>query len=54
MTFDPYQQSIVIKALNDMRNDMINEKRPTDSVDEVLLLAIDSPIKKVKCRDEGR
>ena len=45
---------VVINALNEMRNDLIGEERPTDIVDEVLLKAIDAPTKKVrgKSREE--
>ena len=45
---------MVINALNDMRNDLIGEERPTDIVDEVLLKAIDAPTRKVrgKAREE--
>ena len=52
LTLDQYQHSVVINALNDMRNDLIEEKRPTDIVDEVLIKAIDAPSKKVKCKDD--
>ena len=55
MAFDKYEQGVVINALNQMRNDLIEEERPTDFVDEVLLKAIDAPTKKVKCKcDEAR
>ena len=55
LTLDKYEHGIVINALNEMRNDFIEEERPTDIVDEVLLKAIDAPAKKVRCRcDEAR
>lgn len=41
-------------TLSIMRNDLLEEERPTDIVDEVLLKAIDAPTRKVKCRDEAR
>lgn len=46
MTLDRYEHGVVINALNEMRNDLIEEERPTDIVDEVLLKAIDAPTKK--------
>ena len=51
---DKYEHGVVINALNEMRNDLIGEERPTDIVDEVLLKAIDAPTKKVrgKSREE--
>ena len=54
MELDRYEHGVVINALNDMRNDLIGEDRPTDIVDELLLKTIDAPTKKVKSRDEAR
>ena len=50
LTIDKYEQGILINALNDLRNDLIGDKRPTDAVDDVLLKAIDAPTKKEKLR----
>lgn len=50
LTLDHYEQNLIIKALNEMRSDLIGERRPTDMVDGVMLKAIDAPIKKVKSR----
>lgn len=54
LTLDSYQYGVVIHALNELRNDLIHEQRPTDIVDEVLVKTIDAPSKsrKGKCRDE--
>ena len=54
LELDKYEHGVVINALNDMRNDLIGEERPTDIVDEVLVKTIDAPSKsrKGKCRDE--
>lgn len=54
LLMDQCEQGVVINALNEMRNDMIKENRPTDIVEDVLLKAIDAPKKKVRCRDEAR
>ncbi len=54
LTLDRYEHGVVVNALNELRNDLLEEQRSTDIVDEVLLKAIDAPIKKVKCRDEAR
>ena len=48
LTLTSLEHSMVIRALNDMRNDLIGEKHSTDIVDEVLLKAIDAPSKKVR------
>ena len=55
LTLDKYEYGVVINALNDMRKDLIGEKRTTDVVDDLLLKTIDAPTKKVKCKcDEAR
>ena len=54
LTLDRYEHGFVINALNEMRNDLLEEERPTDIVDEVLLKVIDAPTKKEKRRDEAR
>ena len=55
LTLDRYEHGVVVNALNEMRNDRLEEERPTDIVDEVLLKVIDAPAKKVRCRsDEER
>ena len=48
LTLDKYEHGVVVNALNEMRNDLLEEQRSTDVVDEVLLKAIDAPTKKVK------
>ena len=54
LTLDKYEHGVVVNALNEMRNDLLEEQRSTDIVDEVLLKAIDAPKKKVRGRDEAR
>lgn len=54
LTLDRYEHGVVINALNEMRNDLLEEERPTDFLDEVLLKVIDAPTKKEKRRDEAR
>lgn len=54
LKLDRYEHGVVINALNEMRNGLIGEERPTDIVDEILLKAIDSPVKKVRRRDAAR
>lgn len=51
VTLDEYEHGVVINALNDFRNDLIEQDRPTDIVDEVLLKTIDAPVKKSRRRD---
>ncbi len=56
LTLDDYEYGVVVNALNEFRNDLIKDDRPTDAVDELLLKAIDAPTKKQKKRniDEAR
>ena len=54
LTLDRYEHGVAINALNEMRNDLLEEERPTDILDEVLLKVIDAPTKKEKRRDEAR
>ena len=54
LELDRYEHGVVINALNEMRNDLIGESRPTDIVDELLLKTIDAPTKKGKIRNEAR
>ena len=46
LELDKYQLGIIINALNDLRNKLIQEQRETDAVDEVLLKALDETKKK--------
>ena len=52
ITLDPYEQGFIITALNDKRNEMLKDKKPTDIADDVLLKVIDAPSKKVRVRDD--
>ena len=52
LTLDPYEHGIMIRALNELRNDLLEDKR--DPVEDVLLKTIESPPRKGKRRDEAR
>lgn len=58
LTLDSYEHGIMIRALNELRNDMLEEQRDPGPVEEdVLLKTIDAPAqkdKKAKRRDEAR
>ena len=56
ITLDGYENGVMVNALNELRNDLIEEQRPTDAVDDLLLKTIDAPTKKQKRRshDETR
>ncbi len=46
LELDKYEIGIIINALNDLRNKLINEERDTYAIDEVLLKTLDAPEKK--------
>lgn len=54
LTLDPYEHGIMIRALNELRNDMLEERRDPGAVEDVLLKTIDAPPKKGKWRGEAR
>lgn len=35
--FDGYEQSILVRALNDLRNSLLENARSTDAVDELII-----------------
>lgn len=39
---DDYDQRIMIRALNDLRNSLIEEERSTDAVDELMVKVYDA------------
>ena len=44
----------MIRALNELRNDLLEDKRDPGPVEDVLLKTIEAPPKKGKWRDEAR
>ena len=48
LVLDDFEQGVVIRALNDLRTDLISDKRETDAIDEVLLKVCKAPTKKIK------
>jgi LCP family protein required for cell wall assembly len=45
LTLDDYEYGVMVNALNDMRNDLIEEQRPTDAVDDLLIKTIENNFK---------
>ena len=57
LTLDSYEHGIIIRALNELRKDMLEERRDPGPVEDVLLKTIDAPApknRKGKRRDEAR
>jgi len=51
---DRYERGAVLVALTDERNKLLEAKRPTDTVDEVLIKLSRAKPKKRERRDEAR
>ena len=58
LAMDERERSIMIHALNDYRNDLIDENRAPDAVEDLILKAANAPDKKVRVverkQDEAR
>ena len=54
LKLDKYEEGAVLTALNDLRNKHLQENKPTDTIDDILLKIIDAPSRKTKVRDEAR
>ena len=48
LALDERERSIMIHALNDYRNDLIDENRAPDAVEDLILKAANAPDKKVR------
>lgn len=46
ITLDDYEWEIIINALNDLRNSLIQQGRYTDAVDDIMIKAINIKPKK--------
>ena len=57
LTLDSYEHGIMIRALNELRNDLLEEQRDPGPVEDVLLKTIAAPAqkdRKAKRRNEAR
>jgi len=54
LELDKSEEGVIITALNEMRNDRIEEQKSTDIVDELLLKIFEAPSRKVRMRDDAR
>lgn len=50
VTLDSFEQRLMVNGLNDFRNDLIRDDKPTEDIDELLLKVIDAPTRKEKKR----
>ena len=54
LEMDHLEQGTLINALNQMRTDQLEQGRPTDAVDDLLLKVIDAPSKRERLIDTWR
>lgn len=43
---DDFQHNLLINGMNEFRNELLEEEKPTEDVDELILMIIDAPTKK--------
>ena len=48
VTLSDFEQRVLVKGMSEYRNDLIEDGKPTEDVDDVLLKVIDPPSKKPK------
>ena len=48
IALEGYERGVIVNALNEMRNSLLQQGRYTDAVDEVLLKIINAKTKKFK------
>ena len=48
LTLNDYEHRIVIRALNDLRNAQLEQNKPTEDVDRLIIRAVDAPRKRIK------
>mgnify|MGYP003530651685 FL=1 len=54
ISIDDFEHRLMVKGLNDFRNDLIQGDKPTEDIDELLRKVIKAPTKKEKrklCHD---
>ena len=48
ITLDDFEQRLMVSGLMDFRNDLLNEEKPTEDINDLILKVIDAPTKKEK------
>ena len=56
VTLDSFEQRLMVNGLNDFRNDLIRDEKPTEDIDDLLIKVIDAPTQKEKKKavEKGR
>ena len=50
VTLDDFEQRLMVSGLMDFRNDLLQDEKPTEDINDLILKAIDAPTKKEKRR----
>ncbi len=48
LSLNGFEQRLIVRGLTDFRNDALQEGKPTEDVDDLILKVIDAPEKKEK------
>ncbi len=51
ISLHPFEHDLLINGMNEFRNELLENDKPTEDVDDLLLKIIDAPMKKEKRRD---
>ena len=51
---DEYQRGLIINSLNNKRNELVEQGRDTEFVDETLIEVMDAPTKKQRKRNRAK
>ena len=54
LVMDKLEQGIILRALNDKRTELIEQKKSTDGIDEMILKVDNAPLKKCKVIEHAR
>lgn len=52
VTLDDFKQRLMVNGLMNFRNNLLEDEKPTEDVNELILKVIDAPKKKEKKREE--
>ena len=52
LTLDEFEQRLMVSGLMDFRNDLLNDDKPTEDINDLILKVIDAPTKQEKRRAE--
>jgi len=51
LLLDAEEYRLVVGALNEKRNDLIDDSQPTDEIDDIIQKAAQSPVRRVRVKE---